>query len=86
MKQRTFLESFIVRPRPVFQKYLYFCSSHHQNYTKAGLEYTTNFESHQVQKCLTCNQNTLMKSKLIEIFKLEPFRSGFHEGSSHFGL
>jgi hypothetical protein len=51
MKQRTFLESFIVRPRPVFKP------GHHQNYTEAGLEYTTNFESHQVQKCLTCNQN-----------------------------
>jgi hypothetical protein len=62
MKQRTFLESFIVRPRPVL--YVYFCSGHDQNYTKAGLEYTTNFESHQVQKYLTCNQNMLMKWKL----------------------
>ena len=67
MKQRTFLESFIVRPRPVF-KISPFLSGHHQNYTKAGLEYTTNFESHQVQKCLTCNQNMLMKSKLIAKF------------------
>ena len=64
MKQRTFLESFIVRPRPVFKISLF----HHQNYTKAGLEYTTNFESHQVQKYLTCNQNMLMKSKLIAKF------------------
>jgi hypothetical protein len=45
MKQRTFLESFIVRPRPVFKLF----SGHHQtDYTEAGLEYTTNFESHQV--------------------------------------
>jgi hypothetical protein len=49
MKQRTFLESFIVRPRPVFKISL-FLSGHHQKYTKAGLEYTTHFESHQVQK------------------------------------
>ena len=68
MKQRAFLESFIVRPRTVFKIYLYFCSGHRQNYTKAGLEYTTNFESHQVQKYLTCNQNMLMKSKLIDRF------------------
>ena len=51
MKQRTFLERFIVRTRPVL-KYLHFFSGHHQNYTEAGLEYTTNFESHQVQKYL----------------------------------
>jgi hypothetical protein len=63
MKQRTFLESFIGN-----KVYLYFCSGHHQNYAKAGLEYTTNFESHQVQKYLTCNQNMLMKSKLIAKF------------------
>jgi hypothetical protein len=49
-------------------KYLYFCSGHHQNYTKAGLEYKTNFESHEVQKYLTCNQNMLMKSKLLAKF------------------
>ena len=53
MKQRTLLESFIVRLRPVL-KYLYFCSGHHQNYPEAGLEYTTHFESHQIQKYLTC--------------------------------
>jgi hypothetical protein len=58
MKQTTFLESFIVRP-------LHFFSGHHQNYAEAGLEYTmTNFESHQVQKYLTFNQNMLMKLKL----------------------
>ena len=70
MKHRTFLEMFcviIVRPRPVL-KYLYFCTGHHQNYTKAGLEYTTNFESHQVQKYLTCNQNMLTEWKLIAKF------------------
>jgi hypothetical protein len=61
MKQRTFLESFIERPRPVFNEYLHFFSGHHQNYTEAGLVYTSNFESHQVQKYLTCNQNMLMK-------------------------
>ena len=59
MKQRTFLESFIVRPGPVLVKYFHFFSGHHQNYTEVGLEYTTNFESHQVQKYLTCNQNML---------------------------
>jgi hypothetical protein len=56
MKQRPFLESFIARPRPDFKIFLHFFSGHHQNYTEAGLEYTTNFESHQVQKYLTCNQ------------------------------
>ena len=34
MKQRTFLESFIARPRPVFKIYLFL---------------STNFESHQIQ-------------------------------------
>ena len=68
MKQRTFVESFIVRPRPVFKISLFLFRGHHQNYTKAGLEHTTNFESHQVQKYLTCNQNMLMKSKLIATF------------------
>jgi hypothetical protein len=49
-----------------FFKYINFFSGHHQNYTEAGLEYiyTTNFESHQMQKYLTCNQNMLMKWKL----------------------
>jgi hypothetical protein len=47
-----------------FLKYLHFFSGHHQNYTEAGLEYTTNVESHQVQTHLTCNQNMLMKWKL----------------------
>ena len=61
MKQRIFLESFIVRPGPVFKISLFL-------FTKAGFEYTTNFESHQVQKYLTCNQNMLMKSKLIAKF------------------
>ena len=67
MKQRTFLESFIVRPRPVFKISLFLFRSS-PKYIKAGLEYTTNFESHQVEKYLTCNQNMLMKSKLIAKF------------------
>ena len=58
MKQRTFLG------HGQFLKYLHFFFGHHQNYTEVGLEYTTNFESHQVQKYLTCNQNMLMKWKL----------------------
>ena len=67
MKQRTFLESFIVRPRPVF-KISFFLFRSSPKLHKSRPEYTTNFESHQAQKYLTCNQNMLMKSKLIAKF------------------
>ena len=59
MKQRTFLECFIVRPRPVFKISPFLFQS-----SPKLLEYTTNFKSHEVQKFLTCNQNVLIKWKL----------------------
>jgi hypothetical protein len=57
MKQRNFLECFMVSI-----KILSFRFQTSPNYTEVGLEYATNFESHQVQKYLTSNQNILMKS------------------------
>ena len=53
MKQRTFLESFIVRPRPVF-KISSFLSSHYQNYTEAGLNIQQILNLIKYIKILTC--------------------------------
>ena len=48
-----------------FIKHLHFFPGHHQNYTEAGLVYTTNFESDQVQKYLTCNQKYAHKIEIM---------------------